>query len=401
MVERLKNTIDKCPELLSEWHPTKNYALQPYDVTMGSGNKIWWQCPKLHEWLASPNGRTGHGFRGCPFCSGRVATAENNLVACYPELAKEWHPVKNGDITPSMRTPKSNQHAWWLGECGHEWKSAISTRSHLGCGCPYCGGSKADKYSSLAFNFHDLIKEWHPTKNVHLHPSKLTCSSGKIVWWKCKQGDDHEWRARVSDRTGRNTGCPFCSGRFPSSDNNLGVLRPDLAKGWHPTKNGIVTPHGVAVRSSKSAWWICPRGHEWKAVISNRSIAGCPACSASKGEKQIAECLDTQNLTYQREYRIDDCRSLLPLPFDFALFDAGLLTGLIEYHGRQHFEPIPWFGGKKSFESLVVRDAIKQRYCNGHGIDLLVIPYTAYAKIEDLVQNFIASTTPNALNAYD
>ncbi len=32
--------------LTSEWHPTKNGALKPTDITVGSERKIWWKCPK-------------------------------------------------------------------------------------------------------------------------------------------------------------------------------------------------------------------------------------------------------------------------------------------------------------------------------------------------------------------
>jgi hypothetical protein len=38
------------PSLVKEWHPTKNVQLKPYDVTPGSGKRIWWICQKGHEW---------------------------------------------------------------------------------------------------------------------------------------------------------------------------------------------------------------------------------------------------------------------------------------------------------------------------------------------------------------
>ncbi len=42
------------PELVAQWHPTKNGQLTPCDVTAGSGRKVWWKCPKGddHEWPA-------------------------------------------------------------------------------------------------------------------------------------------------------------------------------------------------------------------------------------------------------------------------------------------------------------------------------------------------------------
>ena len=31
----------------------------------------------------------------------------------YPHLVKEWHPTKNGDLTPKDVTYGSNKKVWW------------------------------------------------------------------------------------------------------------------------------------------------------------------------------------------------------------------------------------------------------------------------------------------------
>ena len=62
---RDNNLLVKHPELAKQWHPTKNGKLKPYDVTPGSGKKVWWICEKGHEWEAVIANRTGDG-RGCP-----------------------------------------------------------------------------------------------------------------------------------------------------------------------------------------------------------------------------------------------------------------------------------------------------------------------------------------------
>ena len=47
------------PELAAQWHPTKNGEKTPADVTAGSGEKVWWTCPKGldHEWEAAESHR--------------------------------------------------------------------------------------------------------------------------------------------------------------------------------------------------------------------------------------------------------------------------------------------------------------------------------------------------------
>jgi hypothetical protein len=53
----------------------------------------------------------------------------NSLVELRPDLAEEWHPVKNGKLTPNMFGINSNDYAWWKCKaCGHEWRTTVIHR---------------------------------------------------------------------------------------------------------------------------------------------------------------------------------------------------------------------------------------------------------------------------------
>ena len=61
--------------------------------------------------------------------------------------------------------------------------------------------------------------------------------------------------------------------------NDLATLYPELAKEWHPTKNGVLTPNNIACGSNKKVWWLLlyddPEtgkhfDFEWEASIGNR-----------------------------------------------------------------------------------------------------------------------------------
>ena len=56
----------------------------------------------------------------------------------------------------------------------------------------------------------------------------------------------------------------------PSESYNLFVLRPDLAKEWHPTKNAGLGPRDVTPGSGRKAWWLCEKGHWWQASVRDR-----------------------------------------------------------------------------------------------------------------------------------
>lgn len=47
----------------------------------------------------------------------------------------------------------------------------------------------------------------------------------------------------------------------------------------------------------------------------------------------------------------------------------------IEYQGRQHFEPIDYFGGQEAFEKVQIRDKTKRELSIQHGIRLIYINY--------------------------
>jgi len=59
------------------------------------------------------------------------------------------------------------------------------------------------KKPSLAETHPELAKQWHPSKNGELSPEKVSKGSNKKVWWKCPEGDDHEWEAIIALRTGK------------------------------------------------------------------------------------------------------------------------------------------------------------------------------------------------------
>jgi len=279
----------RAPETAAEWHPTKNGDLAPADVASGSRKKIWWICDKGpdHEWFATVASRTSQGV-GCPYCSHNKLSVTNSLQALFPETAMEWHPTKNGNLTPADVVAGSAKRVWWVCNKGpdHEWSTQVDTRTSQGVGCPYCAGRKASVTNSLQAQFPDVAADWHPTKNGSLSPGEVVAGSTRKVWWKCEKGPDHEWQSVVRTRTTRGTGCGFCSGRKLSVTNSLQALFPEIAAEWHPTKNGDLTPDQIVAGLAKKFWWKCDEAddHEWIAVVYDRTLLrhGCPCCSHQK-----------------------------------------------------------------------------------------------------------------------
>jgi hypothetical protein len=284
------------PELAKQWHPTKNGEFKPYMFRELSNKSVWWKCDKGddHEWEVSVSNRSiGNG---CPICSGHKVVLSNCLAAINPDLAKQWHPTKNGDLTPYDVHDGSRDKVWWKCDKGddHEWEAQIRSRIK-GSGCSICASQKTVLSNCLATTNSYLAKQWHPTKNRDLTPFDFTENSGKRIWWKCDKGDDHEWESSINNRN-KGSGCSICSNHTVVLSNCLATTHPELAKQWHPTENGDLTPYDVHDGSHDKVWWKCDKGddHEWEQRVDSHTqsaAAICPFCSNMKVSK--SNCLAT------------------------------------------------------------------------------------------------------------
>ena len=376
------------PSLLSEWNYSKNLAVQPTEIIGGCSKSVWWKCIEGHEWTATVNSRVGGS--GCPYCSGnKVLKGYNDLLTINKELSKEWHPYKNGELTPADVTRGCNKKIWWLGKCGHEWQASVSDRTQ-GRGCPFCAGKTVRsgnddrgiiaKEKSLAVNYPKIASEWHPSKNGSLDPMGITEYSNKIVWWLGKCG--HEWKASVNNRTGRNNGCPICSNhQLLEGYNDLESRFPSVAQDWNYSKNSC-KPNEVGYGSGKSVWWICHRcGHEWKTSIASRTrlLSGCPKCygatQISRAEKTIAYYLKKAGIEIEENYLIFKNYSL-------DIYIPSMKVA-IEYDGQQ-------------WHKKIERDLEKDRMCEEQGIVLYRI---REPKLESLNSTSLEIRVPELSNS--
>ena len=100
---------------------------------------------------------------------------------------------------------------------------------------------------------------------------------------------------------------------------------------------------------------------------------------SSRGEIKIHEILEKSGLVFKEEYIFPNLNSSngRPLRFDFVIFDDdGKIDFIIEYQGKQHYEPSSKFGGKKGFYQQQYNDNQKRRFCALHDFKLIEIPYT-------------------------
>ena len=265
-------------QLEKEWaydrNPEKPEQLQPHART-----KVWWRCDKGHEWKAALDSRVYSG-RGCPYCTNQaVIPGENDLATLTPEMAKLWHPTRNGDLTPSGVSPGSKKYIWWQCERGHSWQ-APAYAIKRGDSCPYCSGRNAIPGETDLATTHPQIVRFWSGKNTLL-PTEVTAGSKKKVWWICEEG--HEWEAAINSLALQGCGCPYCAGKCAiPGETDLATVRPEMLEQWDYAKNTDIDPSGILPSSHDKVWWKCELGHSWQARVFSRTrekSSGCPYCT--------------------------------------------------------------------------------------------------------------------------
>jgi very-short-patch-repair endonuclease len=116
---------------------------------------------------------------------------------------------------------------------------------------------------------------------------------------------------------------------------------------------------------------------------------------SSKGEDRIQEYLIKNNIPFVREQEFDGLinnKTGYRLRFDFYLPE---LRACIEFDGQQHFQYSEKFdkGDPSQFENRVLRDSLKDKFCNQKGLILLRIKFNDYNNITNILKKFITKYT--------
>lgn len=138
------------------------------------------------------------------------------------------------------------------------------------------------KENSIEYKRKDLLNEWDYEKNK-IKPCSVSLTSGKKVWWKCKNG--HSYEQNVSNHV-KGSRCPYCSNvKVLSGFNDLETRYPNIAKKWDYEKNKK-KPSQILPFTNKKYFWICSNGHSFEAtsnsMCNKKNPVKCPICNGKK-----------------------------------------------------------------------------------------------------------------------
>ncbi len=141
------------PELVAQWHPTKNAPLRVADISPNSRRQIYWYDPNCgHEWIATPAAREKRERLRCPECR----TILDSLAWHFSDIAGEWsvdNPLSAWHVRPSGSLPFIPE---WVcaDDPSHRWRIAANLRVR-GSNCPQCRESGK---SMVELRYFDAIR---------------------------------------------------------------------------------------------------------------------------------------------------------------------------------------------------------------------------------------------------
>lgn len=356
-------------DYINEIHEKIPY-IEPLENFKGMGVPILHLCKKHNiKWKATPdNIFKGHGCKECG--NVKIGLKNKRKHEEYVKELKEKRPnIAALEKYIDALTPIKHQ-------CiidGYVWiatPASILSKS----GCPKCAGNI--KYTTETYT--TKLKEICST----LIPSEEYINMTTPIWHKCQK---HNINLKTSPSSAlQGSGCPLCTKEKQKIA--LGKTNEQYIKELKEINSHIIpleeyinalTPIKHKCLIDDYIWNVRPsqvlRGF------------GCPKCKRSKGEIQIEKWLVSHNINYEPQKRFSNCKDKRSLPFDFYLPDYNCA---IEYQGKQHYQPINFFGGLEKFTYQQYHDELKKEYCKKEGISLLCIPFNK--NIEEELDNFLS-----------
>lgn len=232
-------------------------------------------------------------------------------------------------------------------KCGHVWyveaKAFLGTSNKTGSRCPKCYGNAKKTTESFSkelledgngeyellsnyVNAHTLVKIKHNVcGNIYMQ-SPMSFSAG----YRCK----------------------YCQGNFVDNAKIDDKLRDYTFSNYERVSDYTSAKIPFKIRHIACA-------HEFSVTgitIDRNKFVMCPACFNSMGEAKVDAILSSLGVDFIRQYV---AKGLNQRPFDFYLPQYSLL---IEYQGKQHFEPSELFGGEDMLKRQKERDQIKRNF---------------------------------------
>jgi len=375
---------------------------EQYDYTkveyINSHTKITIVCPKHGDFQQIPNNHLSG--KGCGKCG--IKSVTNDKRSSTDEFIARAKMIHPNNIYDYSKVKYRNRRSKVIIVCPKHGDFQQSPRNHLsGSGCGKCGGTqKSDTDEFIA-----RAKMIHPNNIYDYSKVEYLDRRSKVIIVCPKHGDFQQTpdaHLRGKGSLG-GSGCVQCGIESVTNDKRSSTDEfIAKAKLIHP--NNIYDYSKVKYLDRRTKVIIvCPKHGDFQQSPSNHLNGnGCRKCDSSKGEYAVRSWLEKHEYQFQEQVRFQSCKNIKPLPFDFGI--GAKNHRLIEFHGKQHYEPFS-FRSKKDTQAQMeanlarvqLHDAIKAKWCEDNNVPLLVIPYWDKHRIPELLEEFLGKASMAAV----
>ena len=393
-------------------HPKSNFwsgknEKKPSDYYLNSNKCVWFDCDKcchnFYKKIADVNSNSW-----CPYCANQKLCHNNECKSCFNksfashEKSKFWS--KKNEKKPNDVTLNSHKKFWFDCECGHQFESNLLNINKANNWCPYCSNppkklcinNECKSCFENSFASHEKSKYW--SNDNELKPRQVFKGADRKKYkFNCNKCH-HNIIMNVKDVTSKGHWCSYCSHQKLCYDTdcemcfNISFAYVERSKQLND-KN--INPRMLFKSTNKKFTFDCDVCNKTfssplSAITNN---VWCPFC-VNKTELILYNKLVEYYPTLKRQYKVEWCKNIKHLPFDFVIEERKII---IELDGKQHFEQI---GNWLSPEETRKNDLYKMKCANDNGFSIIRILQkdvykNKYDWLSELISNIEKITREN------
>lgn len=284
--------------------------------------------------------------------------------------SKFWS-TKN-TLKPNEVALNSHKKFWFDCECGHIFESSLLNINQANNWCPYCYNrklcGKCNICNEKSFASHSKSFCWS-NKNI-LNPNEVLKGSEKKFYFNCDKCP-HELEISLKKITSQGRWCSYCSHQKLCENIECKMCFNNSFASVERSKylnDKNINPRMLFKSTNKKFNFDCDVCNKTFTSPLSAITNGvwCSFC-VNKTELILYNKLGEYYSTLKRQYKVDWCKNIKHLPFDFVIEERKII---IELDGKQHFEQI---GNWLSPEETRKNDIFKMRCANENGFSIIRI----------------------------
>jgi len=284
-LDKTNNLKALFPKISEEWHPTKNKDLKPEQLHPGTRKKVWFICPKGHEYKTQVQFRTRSGS-GCPFCTNSTSRHELRILSEIELLFKDTeHRKKIKGHEFDVFVPSLNLAIEYDGGYWHEKKEDADRLKNKFCKNENIFLIRVRQLPLKKIEKQDIIV----TKKRELDKQDLNMIIDEIKKYYPNNKNRNLFNLYFLERNFQNENA---FGKYknylpsPPLKKSLLTTHPKISSFWEFEKNYPLKPENFSHGSNRKVFWKCTKGHIFeKSIDSITRGEWCPYCAGKRVSK--------------------------------------------------------------------------------------------------------------------